>query len=150
VEPVLFEEDGVTVTVTSNRYCAVLENFPRPKLDDLFDEHGAENLWIQQDGATAYTSRRSLGILREMFPGHIVSLRGVIGWPSRSPDLTPCDFLLWGCLKAQVYHHRPQTLKDLKEAITQEVAAIPPEMTRKVMEKYRERLSQCIDHFATN
>jgi hypothetical protein len=31
------------------------------------------------------------------------------------------------------------------EAITQEVAAIPPEMIRRVMENYRERLGQCID-----
>jgi hypothetical protein len=37
-------------------------------------------------------------------------------------------------------------LEGLKEAITQEVAAIPPEMTCRVMEKYRERLSQCIDN----
>jgi hypothetical protein len=34
-------------------------------------------------------------------------------------------------------------LQGLKEAITQEVAAIPPEMTLRVMEKYRERLNQC-------
>jgi hypothetical protein len=37
-------------------------------------------------------------------------------------------------------------LEGLKEAITQEVAAIPQEMARSVMEKYRERLSQCIDN----
>jgi hypothetical protein len=37
-------------------------------------------------------------------------------------------------------------LEGLKEAITEEVAAIPPEMTPKVMEKYRQRLSQCIDN----
>jgi hypothetical protein len=54
----------------------MLENFLRPKVDDLFADHGAGNVWFQQDGATAHTSRRSLGILREMFPGHVVSLRG--------------------------------------------------------------------------
>jgi hypothetical protein len=37
-------------------------------------------------------------------------------------------------------------LESLKEAISKEVAAIPPEMTRRVLEKYRERLSQCIDN----
>jgi hypothetical protein len=37
-------------------------------------------------------------------------------------------------------------LEGRKEAITQEVAAIPPEITRRVMEKYRERLNQCIDN----
>jgi hypothetical protein len=50
------------------------------------------------------------------------------GWPPRSPDLTPCDFFLWGYLKAKVYEQRPQTLEALKEAIRQEVAAITPEM----------------------
>jgi hypothetical protein len=34
----------------------------------------------------------------------------------------------------------------LKEAITQEVAAISTEMIRRVREKYRERLNQCIDN----
>jgi hypothetical protein len=119
----------------------MLENFLQPKLDDLFNEHGADNVWFQQDGATAHISRRSLGILREIFPGHVVSLCGDIGWPPRSPDLTPCDFFLCSYLKAQVYQHRPQTLEDRKEAITQEVAAIRPEMIRRVMENYREGLS---------
>jgi hypothetical protein len=70
-----------------------------------------------------------------MFPGHVVSLRDDIGWPRRSPYLTPCDSFLWGYLKAQVYQYRPQTLKGLKEEITQEFAVIPPKMTRRIMEK---------------
>jgi hypothetical protein len=64
--------------------------------------------------------------------------------PPRSPYFTPCDFFLWGYLKAKVYE-RPQTLEALKEAIQQEVAAITPEMILKVMDKYRERLHQCIN-----
>jgi hypothetical protein len=51
-----FEEDDVTVTVIS-------ENFLRPKWDDLFDEHGAENVWFQQDGATSHTYRHRLQTL---------------------------------------------------------------------------------------
>ena len=96
------------------------------------------------DGATAHTARSSLGILREMFPSRLVSLRGDIGCPARSPDLTPCDFFLWGYLKAEVYKYRPQTLKALKEAIREDFAGIPPEMTNTVMENFRERLRQCI------
>jgi len=83
--------------------------------------------------------------VKEMFPGHVISLRGDIGWPPRSPDLTPCDFFLWGYLKAKVYEQRPQSLRALKEAITQEVEAIPPEMTQRVMNNFRERLQQCVD-----
>jgi hypothetical protein len=37
-------------------------------------------------------------------------------------------------------------LEGLKEVITQEVAAILPETTCRVMEKYWERLNQCIDN----
>jgi hypothetical protein len=55
-------------------------------------------------------------------------------------------FFLWGYPKAQVCQHLPQTLEALKEAITQEVAAILSKMTRRVMENYWERLDQCIDN----
>jgi hypothetical protein len=37
-------------------------------------------------------------------------------------------------------------LEGLKEAITQEVAVIPPEMNRRAMEEYRETLNPCIDN----
>lgn len=144
--PYFFQDNGATVTVNANRYCVMLENFLRPRVDALVGEHGQEHVWFQQDGATAHTARRSMAILREMFPGHVVSLRGDIGWPPYSPDLTPCDFFLWGYLKEKVYQHRPQTLEVLRETIIQEIAAISPEMIRRVMENYRERLTECINN----
>jgi hypothetical protein len=54
-----FEEDHV-IMVTYDQYCAMLENFLQPKLYDIFIEHEAENVWFQQDGATAHTSHHSL------------------------------------------------------------------------------------------
>ena len=53
-------------------------------------------------------------------------------------------FFFWGYLKAKVYARRPGTIEQLKEAIRQEVAAIPPAMTRKAMDNFRERLQQCV------
>jgi len=79
------------------------------------------------------------------FPGHVIALRGDIRWPPRSPDLTHCDFFLWGYLKTKVYEQHPVTLEVLKEAIRQEVAAIIPEMILKAMDNYRERLHQFIN-----
>ncbi|GFW65389.1 hypothetical protein TNCV_396551 [Trichonephila clavipes] len=35
-------------------------------------------------------------------------------WPSRSSDLNPCDFWLWGFLRDRVYRGRIRTLSDLK------------------------------------
>jgi len=34
VGPYFFEEDGFTVTITSNQYCEMLENFLRPKIKE--------------------------------------------------------------------------------------------------------------------
>jgi hypothetical protein len=64
------------MTVNCNRYCGMLQNFLRPRLEK-FDN--SEDFWFQQDGATAHTDRRSLGILREMFTSRLVSLRGDFG-----------------------------------------------------------------------
>jgi hypothetical protein len=33
---------------------------------------------------------------------------------ARSPDLNPCDFFFWGCLKGKVYNTNART-KELKE-----------------------------------
>ena len=65
-------------------------------------------------------------------------------WPARSPDLRPCDVFLWGYLKEKVFKHRPRSLEDLKERIQQEIDSIPPELTRRVMKRFRERLQQYV------
>ena len=87
IGPYFFEEGSATVTVTTDRYVEMLETFLRPKLDDVDTEH----VWFQHDGATAHTARRSLRVLREMFPGRFSYLRGDVEWQARSPDLSPCD-----------------------------------------------------------
>jgi hypothetical protein len=117
----------------------MFETFLCPKLDDVDTEH----VWFQQDRATAHTAQHSLRVLREMFPGRLISLRGNVKWPARSPDLSPCDFFLWGYLKEKVFKHRPRSLEDLKERIRQEINAIPPEITQRVMKNFRERLQKC-------
>ena len=87
-----------------------------------------------------------MGILREMFPGHLISLCGDIGWPARSPDLNPCDFFLLGYLKSKVYSNCPQSIEQLKDPIRQEITTIPHEMTNRVIDNIRERLRQCVDN----
>jgi hypothetical protein len=88
----------------------MLEEFFLPRLDEM----DLGDIWFQQDGAMAHTSRASMAVLQDHFPGRLISLRGNLEWPVRSPDLTPCDFFLWGYLKPRVYTNRPKTLQDLK------------------------------------
>ncbi|GBO27533.1 hypothetical protein AVEN_133645-1, partial [Araneus ventricosus] len=70
-----------------------------------------------------------MDLLKEMFPKHLISLRGGISWPPRSPDLLPRDYFLWGFLKSEAYKNRPRTTEELMAAIRQEIAAIPQAMT---------------------
>ena len=47
--------------------------------------------------------RPSNKYLRGQFPGKVVvSKRGDRGWPPGFPDLTVCDFFLWGYLKQKI------------------------------------------------
>jgi len=80
-----------------------------------------------------------------MFPRRLVSLRADIGWQARSPDLSMCDFFLWGYLKDEVFRHRPHTIEEIKQKISEEVEAIPVEKCRKSYGSFRDRLQQCID-----
>ena len=55
-------------------------------------------------------------------------------------------FFLWGYLKSKVYSNRPQSIEQLKDAIRQEIIAIPYEMTRRVIDNFREGLQQFVDN----
>jgi len=46
------------------------------------------------------------------------AFRGYIGWPLRSPDLTPRDFFFWGYLKAKVNEQLPLPLGKSEEGDT--------------------------------
>jgi hypothetical protein len=62
--------------------------------------------FFQQDLATAHTARTRIFMqaLSYVFEDRIIS-SGI--WPARSPDLNPCDFFFWGCLKDRVYSSNP-------------------------------------------
>ena len=122
----------------------MLQNYLQPRVEEIIENEGLGVVWFQQDGATAHTARISLDILKHMFPGRLVSLRGDLGWPARSPDLSICDFFLWGHLKERVFKSHPNTLPQLREQIIEEVNTIPHDMCEHAVRNFRERLQQCV------
>jgi hypothetical protein len=79
-------------------------------------------------------------VLCEMFPPHVISRRGNIEWPAKSPDL-------WRYLKSKVYEKKPRTTEDLKQNIREEMAAIPPTMLQRVMQNLQKCfLGECVDN----
>ena len=84
---------------------------------------------------------------RPLFCTHrLISRYGDIHWPAQSPDLSSCDYFLWGYLKSKVFEARPATIKELKERIHAEIHAITPAVLRRVSENFHTRLTQCVQN----
>lgn len=104
-------------------------------------------MFFQQDGCPAHNYRRVRRHLRRVFGNRVICNNGPIDWPPRSPDLTPLDFFLWGCLKNQVYAMPVESLDDLKARIVQACENITPEMIREALgPEMRRRMAQCVEN----
>ncbi|GFU08424.1 uncharacterized protein TNCV_2901711 [Trichonephila clavipes] len=128
--PFFFEEmrdsGCVTATVTGERYADMLQNRIIPS---LVDKHLLERTIFMQDGAPPHIARRVKDLLRRSFGDDRVLRRHFHhAWPPRSPDLSPCDYWLWGYLKSQVYRDRPTSLGMLKDNIRLQCLTITPDM----------------------
>ncbi|GFU62062.1 putative DD41D transposase [Trichonephila clavipes] len=93
IAPYFFKNDeGHIVTVNGDRYRAMITNFFIPELNN----HDAQELWFQQDGATCHTARATIDLLKDTFGDRLIFRFGSVNWPPRSCDLTPLDYFLWG------------------------------------------------------
>ena len=118
IGPYFFEDDRErAVTVTGPHYVHMLENFLGP---ELARHPVTEETFSQQDGATSHTARDSMAAVKNLFLNHVIPRYCDITRPARSPDLSACDFFLWGYLKSQVFKApAPHTVQELKHRIQQ-------------------------------
>ncbi|GFT58941.1 uncharacterized protein TNCV_185601 [Trichonephila clavipes] len=77
---------------------------------------------------------------KDTFGDRLISRFGPVNWPSRSCDLTPLDYFLWGYVKSLVYADKPLTLDHLEDNIRRVIADIRPQMLEKVIENCTSRL----------
>ena len=112
-----FLEDNVTGV----SYLAMLDEYLWPAVR-------YKRLIFQHDGAPAHYERNVRNWLDHKFKNLWIGRRGPTEWPPRSPDLTPCDFFLWGYLKDLVYRQRPSTIAQLRATIERCCQEIPLEM----------------------
>ena len=85
--------------------------------------------------------------LQEFFRQHIIALNHPVEWPPRSPDLTPCDYFLWGHLKNKVYVTPPTDIDDLTQRITEnaELLKRDPNLVRRAVRDMVRRATLCIE-----
>ena len=62
-------------------------------------------------------------------------------WPPRSPDLTPCDFFLWGFVFVPPL---PADLQDLRNRITAAVVLVDRDMLTRVWNEMDYRIDVCL------
>ena len=66
-------------------------------------------------------------------------------WPSRSPDLNPCDFFLWGYLKSRVFNPLPNNLDELKANLVREISNIPNDVLKNIFLNFLKRCDLVIE-----
>ena len=106
-------------------------------------------LHFQQDGAPPHYHLDVRAHLNAILPGRWIRRAShndslLLLWPPRSPDLTPCDFFLWGYIKDHVYvPPMPRDLPKLRQRIIEAVAAIDRQMLQRVLRELDYRTDIC-------
>lgn len=111
VEPFFFDYGSIN----GARYLELLQDPVWHAIADRPDRHDV----FLQDGAPPYYALPVRTFLDEHFKGRWIDRRGPIEWPPMSPD-----FSLWGFMKDQVYAEKPRTIQELKQWITEMIAAV--------------------------
>jgi len=91
-----------------------------------------------------HSSNESLAWLQQRFPDRLISRKCDPQWSPHSPDLNPPDFYMWGYLKDRVCGNNPQTIPDLKAAITATIRGIPREECGRAIENFALRIQMCL------
>ena len=111
---------------------------------------GAPNHFtLQMDGAPNHFHRHVREFLNQHLPQRWIG-RGtdddqmLLAWPPPSPDATPCDFFLWGCVKDQVYvPPLPASIPELKVRIRTAIETITAVMLHTVWNELDYRVDVC-------
>jgi hypothetical protein len=86
---------------------------------------------------------RSLARVHEVFTSEPTVSKGL--GPPRSPDLSTCDFYLWGFLKGRVYEPNPRNTEELKDNIRNSIRSITTAELMHVYMNLLRRARECLD-----
>lgn len=129
--------DGVSYeTFLREEVAALLEEVPLPTRVGMVYQH---------DGCPAHYYRGVRQWLDENYQLRWIGRGGPTPWPARSPDLTPCDFYIWGHMKELVYNTPVPTVEELRQRILAAAQQIKNTLSPRVtVTEVRRRLRACI------
>ena len=137
--PYFFDEN-----VTSERCFTMLQEQFWP---DVIGKGDEDTLIFMQNGAPPHWGRNVRAWFNETLPGRWMG-RGSpnLPWPPRSPDLTPCDFFLWGFIKSKVYATQSPCINTLKQRIRAAFIEIAVDIRNKLVLACREKLNLLVEN----
>ena len=123
-----------TGTLTSTRYCDILQDTLLPFVKNVFP-HGHR---FQQDNDPKHTSNYTKCYLEQ---------HGINWWktPAESPDLNPIENV-WGSMKYFLRHqYKPTNLNSLQEGIKQFWMSMTPEVCRRYINHLHKVIPKVVD-----
>ena len=109
----------ITRNLNGKIYLEILNAIIIPHLQDEFGDR-FNRLWWAQDRAPAHRRINVRDRLNDAFNNRVFALEHETKWPPRSPDLTICDFFLWGYIKNKVFTTPPRNINYLRKGIITE------------------------------
>ena len=116
-------------TMNAESYLQMLEDSVWPIVSGW---ENIDELVFMHDGAPPHFALSVRAWLDRKFPGRWLGRRGPHEWPARSPDLTPCEFLLWGWAKEEVYRAKPRRMEQLEDRIPKVITNVPHDFLQRL------------------
>jgi transposase len=108
----------------------------------LFSGSGVSSWVLQQDNDP--THRAAYAAVLEYNRRNSSSISILGDWPPNSPDLNPIENL-WSWVDAQVHAMGCQTFEEFRQAVLDQLAAVPKQMLRNLISSMQERLAKVIE-----
>ena len=109
-----------------------------------FHEKRFLRLWWAQDGTLCHGLLAVRGRQNQLFGKRVLSLYNNTEWPPRYPDLTSCDFFLWGYLKDKVFRTPLESLNVLRQIMITECYLLREHLIRRSVQHMMSRADACV------
>ena len=102
-----------------------------------------DDIWFQQDGATCHTANVTIDRLRTVLENRIFSRNSDVNWPSRSYELTPLNYFLWGAIKDKHQANHREKIEALKHEIEVAIHGIETQTIENALINWVDRMRYC-------
>lgn len=132
-------------TLTSRDFLNLLTE-QLPELLENIPLATRRTMYVQMDGCPAHWAIIVRNYLNQTYPDRWIGRDGPVGWPARSPDMTPLDYFFWGEMKQRVYRTVVTTQAELHDRIMFHAEQIRnnPEMIGRATDHIKIRSMLCL------